>query len=367
MWDIIKYRPTNSSVILFLILFIASIFITLHKKGLPSLSDIKVEQTPSYKTNPSNLYYHIQLDIARNTAKCRPDDNLIIYILSTITNFQRRKFIRSTWASPLMYTCFVFIVGQSSNPNTDQLLINYEKRQYYDIIQINHNESYANVIYKEIAALEWSSHFHPSIEYLFKTDDDLIIDTFLVSDIVQILITSIADEKSYITSFRPTLAASLLSSDRSTFFRGGWSWNYQPAIRERGKFYVSEKIWPYPLLPLYCSGFGWFMSNTVRDRLVNASYTYPVEKIVWIGDVFLSGFLAKAANVSCTGMEIEYAQTSSTNCSCLMAEKPMLTVCSSGLHSRIDGNELERYGEYLRAWEVIKERHGLISNRTRSC
>jgi hypothetical protein len=367
MWYITNYRPTNSSIALFLLLLISSIFITLHQKGFSSLSYIEGEQIPSYKTNPSNLYFHIQLDIARNTAKCQPNDNLIIYILSTITNFQRRKFIRSTWASPLMGTCFVFIVGQSPNPSSDQIRINYEKRQHYDIIQVNHKESYANVIYKEIAALEWSSHFYPSIPYLFKTDDDLIIDSFLILSIVQILITNVSHEKSYISSFRPTLVSSLLSSDRSTFFRGGWSMGSQPAIRQASKFYVNESVWPYPLLPLYCSGFGWLMSNTTRNRLVNATYTYPVKKIVWIGDVFLSGFLAKAANVSCIGMGIDYEQTSSTNCSCLLAERPMLTVCSSGFHLAGGGKEVERHNEYLKSWEVIKKRHGLISNSTGSC
>ncbi len=44
------------------------------------------------------------------------------------------------------------------------------------------------------------------------------------------------------------------------------------------------------------------------------SLTYPFNKTVWIGDVFLSGFIAKAANVKCTGISIDCEQTSSANC-----------------------------------------------------
>ena len=118
------------------------------------------------------------------------------------------------------------------------------------------------------------------------------------------------------------------------------------------------------MLPLYCSGFGWLMSNYVRDRLVNASYTYPLNKVAWIGDVFLSGFLAKAANVKCTGIHIDYDQTASANCSCLMQNNPMLTVCSSSFHAGGGGTELQRYTEYRKAWRVIQLRHNSTNTTT---
>ncbi|CAF4152417.1 unnamed protein product, partial [Adineta steineri] len=93
-------------------------------------------------------------------------DILIIHILSTANNFDRRKIIRSTWASPLIGTCFVFILGKSQDSTSStQLRIDHEKRQYKDIVQIDHVESYGNVVYKEVAALHWSSHFYPSIPY----------------------------------------------------------------------------------------------------------------------------------------------------------------------------------------------------------
>ncbi|CAF4922983.1 unnamed protein product [Rotaria magnacalcarata] len=105
------------------------------------------------------------------------------------------------------------------------------------------------------------------------------------------------------------------------------------------------------------------MSKLVRNKLLEASYKYPVNKTVWIGDVFLSGFLADVAYVQCTQIPIEYEQTSSGNCSCLMIQKPMLTVCSSSMHGGMGNNESQMHYEYKKAWKVIQQRHDFV-NRT---
>jgi hypothetical protein len=338
-------------------LLIISICLKLYDK---ELLKIRLPIENNLMNLSSNGYLRVNLDLTSTTAMCQSNDKLIIYILSTVTNYQRRKTIRSTWASPLIGTCFVFVVGKIENYNSIQSIINVEKRQYRDIVQIDHNETYANVVYKEVGALQWSSNFYPSIPYLFKTDDDLIIDPILISDMVQILITNSIDNSSYISKYRPILNHILVASDRSTFFRGGWSMNFQPTLRS-SKFAVDESVWPHPVLPLYCSGFGWLMSKDIRDKLVATSFIYPLNKVAWIGDVFVSGFLAKAADVKCNSIPIDYEQTFSANCSCLMIQRPMLTVCSSTFHGGIDGDKIKQYKEYEKAWKVIQQRHSLMN------
>ena len=308
-------------------------------------------------TKISTDYFHVELDFTSNTAICQTNDYLIIYILSTAQNIDRRNLVRSTWASKRTGVCFVFILGQVvDSPLDTQMKINEEKKLHQDIVQINHNESYANVVYKEVATLQWSQYFYPSIPYLFKTDDDLIGDAILVASIAHLLITNVTSDDLVIAKYRLELISDIQSSNRTSFFRG-WSTDSQPTVRGDPKFGVSEEVWPYPTLPLYCSGFGWLMSNYVRDQLVNASLTYPPNKIIWIGDVFVSGFVAKEANVKCTGMPVDYEQTASANCSCLMKNNPMIIVCSSSFHAGGGGTELEIYNEYRRAWRVIQLRH----------
>ncbi|CAF2373969.1 unnamed protein product [Rotaria sp. Silwood2] len=360
MLEMRRSYPSNGYTFLFLILLMIAIIITFYDIKFSKIFS-KFQKKDQINIS-SNNYIDVKLSLKSNKAICQFHDNLIIYILSTVTNFKRRKIIRSTWASPLIGTCFIFIVGQTKNSSRNQLVLNNEQRQYNDIVQIDHIESYANVIYKELAALKWSYQFYPFIPYLFKTDDDLILDSILISSIAKVLVTNLKNDTSYIVKYRPRLVQDLLLSDRSTFFRGGWSMDDQPTLRD-GKFRISEHVWPHPLLPLYCSGFGWFMSKQIRNKLLDTSHTYPVNKAVWVGDVFLSGFLAELAKVKCTHISIDYEQTLSGNCSCLMVQQPMLTVCSSSFHGGSPDNEKEKYKEYKKAWKVIQQRHNLI-NRT---
>jgi hypothetical protein len=401
MWIIRRHHPSKAYTIFFLILFLICLYIIFNddpvSNSLPpdiivnvknasnplsiKLPDIAVNVKNAFNpfsiklpditvnvNNASNVYLHVQLDLTSNTAICRENDYLIIYVLSTAHHVQRRSVLRSTWASKRTGVCFVFVLGQVlENAMEIQMKINNEKKEYQDIVQINHTESYANVVYKEVAALQWSQYFYRNIPYLFKTDDDLIVDTILISSIAHLLLTNMSSNQSFLAKYRPTLITNMQSAVRTTFFRGGWAMDYQPTVRDGGKFGVKEDVWPHPILPAYCSGFGWIMSNNIRDRLVNASYTYPLNKTAWIGDVFVSGFLAKAADVKCSGIFIDYDQTASANCSCLMVNNPMLTVCSSSFHAGGGGTEVQKYAEYTKAWQIIQLRHNSTNMKSNDC
>ena len=357
MQSISKVQLQRSLGIFSVIIFFICLYGIFYSDTRSSILSKLVNRRIPIITKISTDYFHVELDFTSNTAICQTNDYLIIYILSTAQNIERRNVIRSTWASKRTGVCFVFILGQVvDSPLDTQMKINEEKKLHQDIVQINHNESYANVVYKEVATLQWSQYFYPSIPYLFKTDDDLIVDAILAASIAHLLITNVTSDDSVIAKYRLELISDIQSSNRTSFFRG-WSTDSQPTVRGDPKFGVSEEVWPYPTLPLYCSGFGWLMSNYVRDQLVNASLTYPPNKIIWIGDVFVSGFVAKEANVKCTGMPVDYEQTASANCSCLMKDNPMIIVCSSSFHAGGGGTELEIYNEYRRAWRVIQLRH----------
>ena len=372
MWVLRKYRPSYPHLIILLALLVILLYAVFYDRTPPLNSVRALPQNRSSVTVAKVEYIRILLDSTSNYTICRPDDHLMIYILSTANNVQRRKVIRSTWGSKRNRTCLVFILGQVSgrtkNAGMLQMLINNEKDQFNDIVQIDHIESYANVVYKEVAALVWAQKFYPTIPYLFKTDDDLIVDILLLSDVAQLLVTNTSQTDSYFARHRPAVVSSLMSADRDTFFRGGWSMDYQPTVRGGGKFSISTDVWPHAVLPPYCSGFGWIMSKNVRDRIVQASYTYPLKKVAWIGDVFLSGFLAKAASVRCTGLAIDLEQTGSANCSCSMAMNPMLTVCSSTFHAGGGSSvEAKKYVEYQRAWEIIQLRHNFTEKLVNYC
>lgn len=385
MWVLRRHYPPRLNALLGLILITLCIYV-LKRDRIPlepsspivgisntaKIPELLIKPTNSpviVKTPaPSKNYFHVKLDLSKNTALCQENDHLILYILSTLKNFKRREVIRSTWASKQAGVCFVFILGQpSENVAETKLKAENEKKQYQDIVQIEHIESYENVVYKEVGVLLWAKTFYPRIPYLFKTDDDLIVDSILVSSIAYLLANNKTNGDTVMKTYRPKMIDELLAANRTRFFRGGWAMDYQPTVRGGGKYSVSEDVWPHPVLPAYCSGFGWFMSNDTRDRLVEASFVYPSNKIVWVGDVFASGFLAKTADVKCTGIGIDFEQTGSANCSCSMVTNPMLTVCSSTFHAGGGGGELQKYIEYQKAWHVIQFRHNTTNTTITVC
>lgn len=371
MWFIRRSRSPSIYVFIALTLLFIGSYVLFYDKPLISNTPSQLINNTGSKKNNSDEYLQVHLDLTASAARCQKDDFLIIYVLSTVSNVERRKVIRSTWATKQKGTCFVFVVGQPSGmfggAGMLQKQIRSEQKEYQDVVEIDHIESYANVVFKEIAALLWSHRFYRHIPYLFKTDDDLLVDTLLIGSIAQLLVTNVSKNDSFLARNRPSFVTTLMAADRVNFFRGGWAMDYQPTLRGGGKFGVSERVWPHPVLPAYCSGFGWLMSRFIRDQLVQASYTYPVKKTAWIGDVFVSGFLAKAGNVKCTGMAIDFDQTASANCSCLMVNNPMLTVCSSTFHAGGGGTESQKYIEYQRAWRVIQLRHNATQTSIDNC
>ena len=346
------------SLATFSLLFFGVCFINYENPFVPKVPSRTAGSFLVNQQRPwNNKYLQVKFNLASAGAVCQADDTLLIYVLSTVTNFQRRKAIRFSWGSRLEGTCLIFIVGLLKEDSADRKRFAEERRAHEDILQIDHAESYANVVYKEVAILQWSHHFYRHIPYLFKTDDDLIVDSLLLSSIARFLLTGHRNSTPYITRHRPSLLSKLTTANRSHIFCGGWPMRGQPVVRGEGKFAVRSAVWPNDTLPPYCSGFGWFMSAAIRDRLVNASLAYPLNQTAWIGDVFVSGFLARAAQVECSELAIDYEQTLEGRCACLMMKNPMLTVCSTTFHGGFDSDNEEFYSEFGRGWAVISQRH----------
>ncbi len=76
-----------------------------------------------------------------------------------------------------------------------------------------------------------------------------------------------------------------------------------------------------------------------------------MDYVPWIGDLFVSGFLATAGAVRCSNWSMEYIQPLN-DCAASFQTRPRLLVCSTPMYmGRIDRED------YDRAWKVIYDRH----------
>ncbi len=70
-------------------------------------------------------------------------------------------------------------MGQPKNATLNKR-IQLESNIYKDILQEDFNDSYRNLTLKGIMSLKWASKYCSNIKYFIKTDDDIIIDIFLL-------------------------------------------------------------------------------------------------------------------------------------------------------------------------------------------
>ena len=61
-----------------------------------------------------------------------------------------------------------------------------ENVQHADIVQGNFVDSYRNLSYKATMGNLWVSEFCEQAEFVVKTDDDMFIDLFEVSDLLEL-------------------------------------------------------------------------------------------------------------------------------------------------------------------------------------
>ncbi|UJR20364.1 hypothetical protein I4U23_023496 [Adineta vaga] len=280
---------------------------------------------------------------------CKPDDILLIYILSKVEHIQQRKRIRQTWANKYQYgqlfqTCFIFLIGLTN----DSQQIFSEAKTYGDLVQVNINETDESNVYQEIAGLKWSYIYASHIPYLFKTRDSIMIDTLLLSDITRLLIDNRIVHSDYLQKHYElkNFTEDLLFENKYTLFKGTERLGIK-TIR-RGKFALNYLAWNGDYLPEYCSSAGYLLSSLIRDRLYQASLCFAKEYVLPMGDLFVSGFLANAASVRCSNWRMEYLHASHS-CAEYFQKQPQLLLCSTSMDFDDQG------------WPAILYRHSLTN------
>lgn len=108
--------------------------------------------------------------------------DLLIYVHSSPANLKKRLTIRETWAKRSLFpqTRLVFMLGSTPDQDlTDR--ISLESHIYNDIVQQDFLDSYRNLTFKAMMALDWLVKYCSQARYVLKTDDDVVVSAFLSS------------------------------------------------------------------------------------------------------------------------------------------------------------------------------------------
>ncbi|KAL9986929.1 hypothetical protein ACROYT_G001146 [Oculina patagonica] len=238
--------------------------------------------TSIYHTNelPDNLFTHLELTASIpyvndeslrepfrhrtaliTTTACEQYYFLLILVSSAPDNFERRDYIRSTWAvdnvKPARWKT-AFLVAQTLVQNDSNLLLT-ENEVHADLIRADYYDHYWNQTLKLLMGFEWAARYC-NFSFLLKVDDDVFVNfpklIFFLND------SAVPNEKLYMGN-----------AIRS------------PCASRQGKWQIYKEEYNEERYPDYCSGFGFILSHDVVALFVEVFDLVPNFRIddVYIG------------------------------------------------------------------------------------
>jgi hypothetical protein len=212
--------------------------------------------------------------------RCSDINDLTVFILvhSALRHFNYRNIIRKTWGNSSRYTAEIrvgFVLGITPTEPALQEQIDQESTEYGDIIQEDFVDAYRNMTYKSICGFRWATTFCDNAKYIVKTDDDVLIDMFLLLKMLR------SNDNS--TSWKAPKEGFLMCQVYS-----------KVKVRREGKWKTSVEEYPNATYPNYCPGMGYVMTPDVTKAFYLASYNVP---FFWIDDVYITGTLASKLSI----------------------------------------------------------------------
>lgn len=208
----------------------------------------------------------------RMADNCSDDVVIFIAVCSAAQNREQRLTIRNTWGKDAVNNSaikLVFFEGRSLNPSVQED-ISKESHKYNDIVQEDFIDRYQNLSLKSIAYLRWVSNRCKNVKFVLKTDDDMYVNI-------------------------PVLVETLAQENHSKFIMG-YVFEHAPPMRSKNsKWFTSIDVFPGKEYPPYVSGTSYVVSGDLIPDLYRESF---YQKLFWLEDVFVTGFLAQAVNAT---------------------------------------------------------------------
>lgn len=254
--------------------------------------------------------YHQLIDLedfefTLNVASCREHPPIVVaMVYSAASNFQRRKVIRETWGGEDPRALVIFLlaaVGREDYHMQDKIEI--EHRVHGDIVQCSFLDGYRNLTYKHVAALKWLVYNCPAARFMFKTDDDVMVNTPLMYNYLEVPLGSNAKLHCKELIFGHIMSCAKVQ-------RSGYS-----------KWRVSIEEYADKHYPNYCLGVFVLYSSDIVRSVYQVAQTLP---FFWIEDVHITGTVSSRLGLTITSAEDFYL--SKANQKSLLSGRDVATV-----------------------------------------
>ncbi|KAM4727464.1 UDP-GlcNAc:betaGal beta-1,3-N-acetylglucosaminyltransferase 7-like [Rhinophrynus dorsalis] len=196
---------------------------------------------------------------------------LILAIKTHPKSVNRRDALRETWAKEWKigkYRIRPIFLMATTGKRGQMEMVKYENKVYEDILQWDFMEEHQNLSLKERCFLEWLNDHIPSVNFVFKGDDDVYVNP-------------------------PALVKYIEEHGSSPYTIHGAVQNHSVVLRY-SKYKVTGTLFPYGRYPAFVSGGGFLYPGTCVKPLYEVSQKIPTFPL---DDVYF-GMLALAANLT---------------------------------------------------------------------
>jgi hypothetical protein len=269
-------------------------------------------------------------------------------VISKCSHSSIRQSIRRTWGNlkllekyfPKLKLKLLFLVDIDSKSDKK---IELEHFYHNDIVQIiNLGEEYFYVTEREAALYQFITQQCKQTKFIFKTDDDIFLNTFL-------LLIFLKDKLNNLIKY-------------SLF---GFPIEYGLVIRhsndEVGKRYIITKDeYLCSRYPTFLSGFGYFMSIDTSQLFFN-SYLTDIKPFP-LSDVYFTGLLSQMLNIKRQTILQNVDYHYQTTCNQLffkLKTNPLVCAVSNDHFNQIQTNKDKTLmNDYNLYWTILIERYG---------
>jgi hypothetical protein len=175
--------------------------------------------------------------------------------------------------------------------------------------------------HKELAALFWLRLYCPLARILFRIDDDIVLDIFL-------LLNHIEHE--------------IDLNHRDGIY--GW-FRFNKNVLRSGRWAVTKREYKEDVYPPYTLSSGYLFTNNSCQRLVETA-NHPKHHINRINDAYITGILRQLAQIqfyTYSNLTHFSVYPDGQSCNEEFAQQPRLLVCTSKLHIGTRGDPDEFY------------------------
>jgi len=236
-----------------------------------------------YSRRPHKVNEYRHNSVLLPSGLCRPDTFMLILVHSSPTNLDRREAIRVTWGDAVLKRTWpntnqqtvsmigrvslAFVIGLHNNETVNHAIWQ-EHARHNDIVQGDFIDHYHNMTLKSLLDLKVAETHCSGVQYLLKSDDDMIVNLPYLLDI-------------------------LVDKPLRRSFMGPY--NHRSRVYRVGVWNLTPEEFPFSFFPPYESGSAYVITgDLIHELFVTAEFVPHI----FVDDVYVTGILGRILGVT---------------------------------------------------------------------